>query len=177
MAYFYSSSAKLILVIFLVMVGCLFSFAIQHSPLRNRPLSIVQMSPIKSPSTVLTNSRIYPLSDNLKNHFSSFALIFVVANCFAFAHPLIASGIEPSPSNLPVYRSGKNPDVSASKDSKVGTKKDINFLRCMSNCKSNCQLPGEGLAKTDCVQDCQDQCCDSYEQCSFKIKINTGNAI
>ena len=80
---------------------------------------------------------------------------------------------------LPIYRSGKNPEAfsNSNKDSKVGTKKDINFLRCMSNCKSQCQLPGEGLVKTDCVQDCQDQCCDSYEQCSFKIKINTGNTI
>lgn len=82
-------------------------------------------------------------------------------------------------SSVLIYRSGKNPDASSNinKDSKVGTKKDINFLRCMSNCKSQCQLPGEGLVKTDCVQDCQDQCCDSYEQCSFKIKINTGNSI
>lgn len=76
-----------------------------------------------------------------------------------------------------IYKSGKNPFPPASKDSTAGTKKDINFLRCMSNCKSQCQLPGEGLVKTDCVQDCQDQCCDSYEQCSYKIKINTNNAI
>jgi len=79
--------------------------------------------------------------------------------------------------NPRIYKSGKNPDGVSSKESTIGTKKDISFLRCMSNCKAQCQLPGEGLVKSDCVQDCQDQCCNSYEQCSFKIKINTGNAI
>jgi hypothetical protein len=73
-----------------------------------------------------------------------------------------------------VFKSGKNPDQPT--DSKVGTRKETKFLRSMSDCKSKCQLPG-GLAKTDCVQDCQDQCCESYEQCSFKIKINSGNSI
>ncbi len=77
-----------------------------------------------------------------------------------------------------IYKSGKNPIPVDKNDPTAGSKKDINFLRCMSNCKSKCQLPGEGLAKADCVQDCQDQCCDSYEQCSFKIKTSTiGNSI
>jgi len=83
-----------------------------------------------------------------------------------------------------IYKSGKTPQAvgGSSKsgspgDSKVGSRKDIDFLRCMSNCKSSCQRPGEGLAKGDCVQDCQDQCCNSYEQCSFKIKINNSNSI
>ena len=57
------------------------------------------------------------------------------------------------------YKSGKNPVPPNPPDSKEGTKKDTTFLRCMSNCKSNCQKPGEGLAKLDCLQDCQDQCC------------------
>lgn len=73
------------------------------------------------------------------------------------------------------YRSGKSPEGLPS--SKSDSKKDINFLRCISDCKSRCQLPGQGLAKTDCIQDCQDQCCTSYEQCSYKIKINTANSI
>eukprot|EP00981_Chlorochromonas_danica_P006830 scaffold1493_cov172-Ochromonas_danica.AAC.8 len=73
------------------------------------------------------------------------------------------------------YRSGKSPEGLPS--SKSDSKKDINFLRCISDCKSRCQLPGQGLAKTDCLQDCQDQCCTSYEQCSYKIKINSANSI
>lgn len=78
-----------------------------------------------------------------------------------------------------VYKTGKSPigATKPSSDSKVGTKKEGSFLKCVSNCKSDCQLPSSGLAKNDCVQDCQDQCCNSYEQCSFKIKASAGNAI
>ena len=76
-----------------------------------------------------------------------------------------------------VYKSGKTPDKMKNKDSsnKKGTRKDTSFLRCMSNCKSDCQKPGEGLAKSDCNQDCQDQCCTSYEQCSFRIRIKSND--
>lgn len=72
-----------------------------------------------------------------------------------------------------IYKSGKNPVPPNPPDSKEGTKKDSSFLRAMSNCKSYCQKPGEGMAKLDCLQDCQDQCCNSYEQCSFKIKTSS----
>ena len=78
-----------------------------------------------------------------------------------------------------IYKSGKMPigGNKADPDSKVGTKKDSKFLRCISNCKSDCQTPNSGLARNDCVQDCQDICCDSYEQCSFKIRQTGGNEI
>ena len=82
-----------------------------------------------------------------------------------------------------VYKSGKAPylasgSASDSKDDKYpGSKKDSTFLRALSSCKTRCQQPGEGLAKNDCVQDCQDQTCMSYEQCSFRIKSTMGNQI
>lgn len=78
---------------------------------------------------------------------------------------------------LLTYKSGKSPTAANPNDPKLGTKKEPSFLRCVSNCKSDCQKPGEGLAKNDCVSDCQDQCCSSYEQCSFKIKSSAGNSI
>lgn len=78
---------------------------------------------------------------------------------------------------LLIYKSGKSPVAANPNDPKQGTKKEPSFLRCVSNCKSDCQKPGEGLAKNDCVSDCQDQCCSSYEQCSFKIKSSAGNSI
>ena len=78
---------------------------------------------------------------------------------------------------LLTYKSGKSPTAANPNDPKQGTKKEPSFLRCVSNCKSDCQKPGEGLAKNDCVSDCQDQCCASYEQCSFKIKSSAGNSI
>lgn len=82
-----------------------------------------------------------------------------------------------------IYKSGKAPYLatgspSDTKDDKgPGGRKETGFLRAMSNCKTKCQQPGEGLAKNDCIQDCQDQCCNSYEQCSFRIKSTAGNAI
>ena len=111
-----------------------------------------------------------------------------VASAFLCSSALISSMYPMSPSIATqsvsmIYKSGKTPipvtgsQAQASSDSKVGTKKETKFLRCMSTCKSDCQQPGEGLAKTDCVQDCQDQCCSSYEQCSFKIKSTSGNQI
>jgi hypothetical protein len=76
-----------------------------------------------------------------------------------------------------IYKSGKSPTPPNQSDPKKGTKKDSTFLRCISDCKTRCQRPGEGLAKNDCVQDCQDQCCASYEQCSFKIKTTAGGEL
>lgn len=81
-----------------------------------------------------------------------------------------------------IYKSGKTPFIEGSDKSQndmsgPGGRKETSFLRCISNCKTKCQQPGEGLAKNDCVQDCQDQCCTSYEQCSFRIKSTAGNAI
>ena len=74
--------------------------------------------------------------------------------------------------NTKLYVSGRSINPPNKDDPKAGTKKDIKFLRCLSSCKSKCQLPSAGLAEDryDCVQDCQDICCESYEQCSFKLK-------
>lgn len=74
-----------------------------------------------------------------------------------------------------IYRSGKAPE--GLPVAKTDSKKDYGFLRCMSNCKAQCLKPSEGLAKLDCAQDCQDQCCNSYEQCSFKITTNIGGGL
>eukprot|EP00591_Stephanopyxis_turris_P000949 CAMPEP_0195521056 /NCGR_PEP_ID=MMETSP0794_2-20130614/17864_1 /TAXON_ID=515487 /ORGANISM="Stephanopyxis turris, Strain CCMP 815" /LENGTH=164 /DNA_ID=CAMNT_0040650517 /DNA_START=179 /DNA_END=673 /DNA_ORIENTATION=- len=58
------------------------------------------------------------------------------------------------------------------KDTK-GTKKDPNFLRSISDCKSQCEnTPGPdgySRAKEDCLSDCQDICCSTYQQCTFSI--------
>ena len=90
-------------------------------------------------------------------------------NAKAESIPVAGSGLNT------VYKSGKTPEKlkNSNKNDKSGTKKDITFLRCMSNCKTDCQKPNSGLANLDCNQDCQDQCCESYEQCSFKIKTRS----
>ena len=82
----------------------------------------------------------------------------------------VAYAAEPSGAAALIWKSGKNPAPVDPNDPKKGTKKDSSFLRCLSGCKQDCQKPGEGAAKLDCVQDCQDQCCSTYEQCSFKVK-------
>ena len=106
---------------------------------------------------------------------SSFYVLLNPPN--SYTTPIAAAhAAQPSGSGL-VYKSGKNPVQQDPNDPKVGSKKDTSFLRCMSNCKAKCQLPSEGLAKSDCVVDCQDQCCATYEQCSFKYKSSTGNSI
>jgi hypothetical protein len=104
------------------------------------------------------------------------ATAILVTSVLAFG-PIDAAIAAEAKKPLLIYKSGKSPVAANPNDPKQGTKKEPSFLRCVSNCKSDCQKPGEGLAKNDCVSDCQDQCCSSYEQCSFKIKSSAGNSI
>jgi hypothetical protein len=76
-----------------------------------------------------------------------------------------------------VFLTGKRPQVPGEKpkdsgDTK-GTRKDPNFLRSISDCKSQCERTSDsdGLArdKYDCLSECQDICCTTYEQCTFSI--------
>ena len=54
-----------------------------------------------------------------------------------------------------------------------GTRKDPNFLRSLADCKNQCEnaTGPDGLAKSkeDCLSDCQDVCCKTYQQCTFGI--------
>jgi hypothetical protein len=45
-----------------------------------------------------------------------------------------------------IYKSGKNPSIVDLNNPKKGSKKDSGFLRCVSNCKSDCELPTQGKA-------------------------------
>ncbi len=75
------------------------------------------------------------------------------------------------------YISGKSPlapgETRKKSDNPKGTRKDPDFLRSVSDCKSQCQnkLGPDGLAKSkeDCLSECQDICCKTYEQCTFNI--------
>ena len=70
------------------------------------------------------------------------------------------------------YISGKSPQVPGETNkpdkSTKGTRKDPDFLRSIADCKNECQsTPGpDGLArsKEDCLSECQDICCKTYEQ-------------
>ena len=135
------------------------------------------------------NSKIF-LNFNIKkfiaNSIFSTSIFFASTSVITPYHSSAHAVASISGAQTFIYKTGKAPylvstgssDSATSKDDKYpGSKKDSSFLRSMSNCKTRCQQPGEGLAKNDCVQDCQDQTCNSYEQCSFRIKSTMGNAI
>ena len=76
-----------------------------------------------------------------------------------------------------VWKTGRTPQIPGQKpkdkgDTK-GTKKDPSFLRSISDCKSKCEnsYGPDGLARTstECLSECQDICCTTYEQCTFAI--------
>lgn len=76
-----------------------------------------------------------------------------------------------------IYKSGKAPIVPGQKpkdkNDVAGTRKDPNFLRSVSACKSQCEQTngpdGYARSKEECLSDCQDICCTTYEQCTFGI--------
>ena len=76
-----------------------------------------------------------------------------------------------------IWLTGKSPVVPGQKprdkNDVKGTKRDPNFLRSISDCKSKCEntLGPDGLSrsKEDCLSECQDICCTTYEQCTFAI--------
>jgi len=88
-----------------------------------------------------------------------------------------AVAAESSTTEPTIWVSGKAPKVPGAKpkdkSDTAGTKKDPSFLRSISDCRSGCEsAPGaDGYArsKEDCLSDCQDICCKTYEQCTFNI--------
>ncbi|CAN0219853.1 unnamed protein product, partial [Ectocarpus fasciculatus] len=69
--------------------------------------------------------------------------------------------------------SGKGAQPKGS-DDKTGTRKESKYLRCVSNCLADCQKPTYGPEKDreECLQTCQDECCTSYEQCTYVVTQN-----
>lgn len=102
-----------------------------------------------------------------------------IASSFVATSSIVATGSS-SPAFAvedTIWKTGKAPIVPGQKpkdkgDTK-GTKKDPSFLRSVSDCRSKCEnTPGpDGLAKSsnECLAECQDICCTTYEQCTFAI--------
>jgi hypothetical protein len=92
-------------------------------------------------------------------------------------HPAMSFAADGSATPATRYISGKPPQVPGQtpqdKSNLKGTRKDPDFLRSIADCRSQCQnTPGpDGLskAKEDCLSECQDICCRTYEQCTFNI--------
>jgi hypothetical protein len=84
---------------------------------------------------------------------------------------------ESTSSTATIWLTGKAPKVpgQAPKDKSdtQGTKRDPNFLRSISDCKSQCEQSngpdGYARSKEECLELCQDICCKTYEQCTFAI--------
>ena len=96
--------------------------------------------------------------------------------CLMGAAPAAFAADKPFPPGT-TYTSGKSPlppgETRKKTDNPKGTRKDPDFLRSISDCRSQCQntLGPDGLAKSkeDCLSECQDICCKTYEQCTFNI--------
>jgi hypothetical protein len=91
------------------------------------------------------------------------------------AAPAIAASADESTT---VYISGKPPQVPGTKppdkNNVKGTRKDPDFLRSIADCRNQCQNSASGpdgfaKSKEDCLSECQDICCRTYEQCTFNI--------
>lgn len=67
-----------------------------------------------------------------------------------------------------------DPIRKTSKEKPDGTKKDPSFLRCLNDCVPRCLGPpaaGVQKERSDCLLECQDECCATYEQCTTTIKF------
>jgi hypothetical protein len=90
---------------------------------------------------------------------------------------LAAEGTSQQRPDATIWITGKPPRVPGAKakdkNDVSGTRKDPSFLRSISDCKNKCEnSPApDGLSKSkeECLSECQDICCTTYEQCTFAI--------
>ena len=59
-----------------------------------------------------------------------------------------------------------------SKEKPDGTKKDNKYISCLNDCVPRKQGPPgpSQLERADCLDACQVECCDTYEQCTYTIR-------
>ena len=72
-----------------------------------------------------------------------------------------------------VWISGKSDPIrKTSKDKPDGTKKDNKYLGCLNDCVPRKQGPPgpSQLERADCLDACQQECCSTYEQCTYTIR-------
>ena len=65
----------------------------------------------------------------------------------------------------PVWLSGRSDPIRpTSKDKPDGTKKDGRYLRCLNDCVPRKQGSSGSKERADCLDECQLECCETYEQ-------------
>jgi len=106
------------------------------------------------------------------------ALAAICIGASVLPPPDAASAAESADSSsATIWMTGKPPRVPGKKPKDKGdvsgTRKDPSFLRSLSDCKAQCEnvVGPDGYAKSkeECLSECQDICCTTYEQCTFGI--------
>ena len=72
-----------------------------------------------------------------------------------------------------LWLSGKSDPIRpTSKEKPDGTKKDNRYISCLNDCVPRKQgPPGPGQKdRADCLDTCQQECCFTYEQCTYSIR-------
>ena len=88
----------------------------------------------------------------------------------------LALGLAPAPAGAAegkLWLSGKSdPLRPTSKDKPDGTKKDNRYISCLNDCVPRKQGPPGPPQKdrADCLDSCQQECCFTYEQCTYTIR-------
>jgi hypothetical protein len=104
-------------------------------------------------------------------------LASVIPSILAGATATTVSQVQPAFAEDTIWLTGKDPKVPGKKprdkNDVSGTRKDPNFLRSLADCKNQCEntIGSDGYAKTkeECLSECQDICCTTYQQCTFAI--------
>lgn len=103
--------------------------------------------------------------------------IGVVSGVATMSHDAANAAPNSSDQKDTLWLTGKEPVVPGQaprdKNDVKGTRKDPNFLRSIADCKNQCEnsTGPDGLARTkeECLSECQDICCQTYQQCTFGI--------
>ena len=164
----------------LSLIACASAFSRNHVPARTQ-----QHHLSTSTSLALHNGPTEIRNDESSDDESSFELcsrrsllVQSLGVAIALGSSLSAAqAADDTTTKKTVYLTGKTPVVPGQKPKDKGdvsgTRKDPNFLRSISDCKSQCEnkTGPDGLAKSkeDCLSECQDICCTTYEQCTFAI--------
>ena len=87
------------------------------------------------------NSINNKINNNNNNKMISSMIISLSLLSFPLLNSPSYAAVDKS-NTLTIYKSGKSPKQEDANDPKKGTKKETSFLRCLSNCKADCQKPG-----------------------------------
>ena len=91
----------------------------------------------------------------------------------AFAPALAAAPAMAADGAPKQWLSGKSDPIRpTNKDKPDGTKKDNKYISCLNDCVPRKQGPPGPNQKdrVDCLDSCQQECCFTYEQCTYTIR-------